>query len=152
MQVRSVWQDVCLDTLEREDVDNSDYILALYSCYHSPIRNQLRNNVSQPHMCFDNLQRNEKTPYNMGLYNCHNFLSSSQYMSLSKTGELRREEMCAEIPTYFSGKSEKHGQLIHKVTNKCLERADKQSMDDVVVSDCTNSWTQQWWFDHYAPL
>ncbi|KAK3852462.1 hypothetical protein Pcinc_040953 [Petrolisthes cinctipes] len=132
---------------------------------------RLRNNVSQPHLCFDNLQRNEKTPYNMGLYNCHNFLSSSQYMSLSKNGELRREEMCAEIPTYFSGNTEKvrmsrchgrrgnqewyltqQGQLIHKVTNKCLDRADKQSMDDVVVSDCTNSWTQQWWFDHYAPL
>lgn len=38
---------------------------------------------------------------------CHLFHFCSQYMSLSKTGELRREEMCAEIPAYFSAASAK---------------------------------------------
>lgn len=41
------------------------------------------------------------------------------------------------------------GHLVHKASNKCLDRAFKESMDDVVVADCANSITQQWWFDHY---
>ncbi|XP_045599382.1 polypeptide N-acetylgalactosaminyltransferase 1 isoform X1 [Procambarus clarkii] len=129
---------------------------------------RLRNNATKPDICFDNLQRNEKSPYNMGLYSCHTFMASSQFMSLSKTGELRREEVCAEVPAFFMQTLEKvrmthcHGQrgnqewlmtqtghIIHKATNKCLDRGDKQSMDDVFVTDCANSRTQQWWFDHY---
>ncbi|XP_069948026.1 polypeptide N-acetylgalactosaminyltransferase 1 isoform X1 [Cherax quadricarinatus] len=129
---------------------------------------RLRNNATKPDICFDNLQRNEKSPYNMGLYSCHTFMASSQFMSLSKTGELRREEVCAEVPTFFLQSTEKvrmshcHGQrgnqewlltqtghIVHKATTKCLDRGDKQSMDDVFVTDCANSRTQQWWFDHY---
>nr|XP_045599384.1 polypeptide N-acetylgalactosaminyltransferase 1-like isoform X4 [Procambarus clarkii] len=129
-RVRNIGMNICLDTLEREDLDNSDYYLGLYSCQHAPLRNE--------------------------------------FMSLSKTGELRREEVCAEVPAFFMQTLEKvrmthcHGQrgnqewlmtqtghIIHKATNKCLDRGDKQSMDDVFVTDCANSRTQQWWFDHY---
>ncbi|XP_066977133.1 probable N-acetylgalactosaminyltransferase 9 isoform X2 [Macrobrachium rosenbergii] len=130
---------------------------------------RLRNNVTKPDICFDNLQRNEKSTYNMGLYSCHTFVSSSQFMSFTKTGELRREEVCAEVPTFFAktyenvkmstchgrqGNQEwvltQTGHIVHKATNKCLDRGDKQSMDDVFVTDCSNSRTQQWWFDHYV--
>lgn len=41
------------------------------------------------------------------------------------------------------------GHVVHKASNKCLDRAFKESMDDVVVAECANSITQQWWFDHY---
>lgn len=129
---------------------------------------RLRNNMTKPDLCFDNLQRNEKSSYNMGLYNCHTFMASSQFMSFTKSGELRREDVCAEVPTFFTKTAEevkmamchgRHGNqewvltqtghIIHKATNKCLDRGDKQSMDDVYVTDCSNSRSQQWWFDHY---
>lgn len=44
------------------------------------------------------------------------------------------------------------GHIIHKATNKCLDRGDKQAMDDVFVTTCANTRTQQWWFDHYLPV
>ena len=39
---------------------------------------QLRNNASSPNLCLDTLQAEEKKPYDMGLYNCHDFVASSQ--------------------------------------------------------------------------
>ncbi|KAK8404121.1 hypothetical protein O3P69_000290 [Scylla paramamosain] len=132
---------------------------------------RLRNNATKPDICFDNLQRNEKSPYNMGLYTCHSFTSSSQFMSLSKNGELRREEVCAEVPPTPGMPTQRvrmvrcHGRrgnqewyltqtghVVHKPSNKCLDRAYKQSMDDVFVADCANTITQQWLFDHYNSL
>ncbi|XP_042879499.1 polypeptide N-acetylgalactosaminyltransferase 1-like [Penaeus japonicus] len=131
---------------------------------------RLRNNASKPDICLDNLQRNEKSAYDMGVYNCHNFVASSQFVSMSKNGELRREDVCAEVPIFSTHLVEKvrmvrcHGQrgnqewllsktghIIHKATNKCLDRGDKQAMDDVFVTNCANTRTQQWWFDHYLP-
>lgn len=44
------------------------------------------------------------------------------------------------------------GHVVHKLSNKCLDRAYKQSMDDVFVADCANTITQQWLFDHYNSL
>lgn len=129
---------------------------------------RLRNNATKPDICFDNLQRNEKSSYNMGLYNCHPYMASSQFMSLSETGELRREDVCAEVPTFFISTTEKvrmtrcHGQrgnqewqlaktghIVHKATNKCLDRGSLQSMEDVFVTECATTHSQQWWFDHY---
>ncbi|XP_050693261.1 probable N-acetylgalactosaminyltransferase 9 isoform X2 [Eriocheir sinensis] len=130
-RVQNFARDICLDTIDREDLDNKEYILGLYSCQHSPLHNE--------------------------------------FMSLSKKGELRREEMCAEVQSFNSGLSEKvrmtrcHGKrqnqewfltqtghVVHKESNRCLDRAFKESMDDVVVAECANSITQQWWFDHYT--
>lgn len=55
------------------------------------VRSKVRN------FCFDNLNFGEDTPHNLGLYNCHPKLFTSQYFSLTLTGELRREELCAEV-------------------------------------------------------
>ncbi len=71
-------------------------------------------------LCLDNLQRNEDQPYNLGQYPCHPTMAMSQVkkkseivqhverkafnfpfpfkcFSLSKQGQLRREESCAEV-------------------------------------------------------
>ncbi|KAK7066418.1 hypothetical protein SK128_007021, partial [Halocaridina rubra] len=77
-KVRNIGTTICVDTLEREDLDNNQYNLGLYSCEHAPLRNELRNNMTKPDLCLDTLQRNEKSVYNMGLYNCHSFEASSQ--------------------------------------------------------------------------
>lgn len=47
--------------------------------------------------CFDNLNKPEDKAHDIGLYNCHNWLYASQYFSLSNKGELRRDELCAEV-------------------------------------------------------
>ncbi|XP_069996208.1 polypeptide N-acetylgalactosaminyltransferase 1-like isoform X2 [Penaeus vannamei] len=132
-RVRNFASNLCLDMLEREDIDSQPFDLGLYSCDHAPLRNE--------------------------------------FVSMSKNGELRREDVCAEVPVFSAQAVEKvrmvrcHGQrgnqewllaktghIIHKATNKCLDRGDKQAMDDVFVTTCANTRTQQWWFDHYLPV
>lgn len=66
IQVRNiggVGLSVCLDNLEREDMDHNEYILGLYSCDHAPLRNEVRcsrlvwrsetlhSKLSYPHNC-----------------------------------------------------------------------------------------------------
>uniref|UniRef100_A0A6A7GAY1 Polypeptide N-acetylgalactosaminyltransferase n=2 Tax=Hirondellea gigas TaxID=1518452 RepID=A0A6A7GAY1_9CRUS len=130
---------------------------------------RLRNNASTPELCLDTLQADEKKRYDMGMYNCHTFLASSQYMSLSHTGELRREEVCAEVQKSHSlhpskvfmakcrGEKEeqewimtKSGHLLHKSTNLCLDTVGLQSMATVSATECQPVASQQWWFDHYT--
>lgn len=41
-QVQNFARDICLDTLDREDLDNKEYTLGLYSCQHSPLHNEVR--------------------------------------------------------------------------------------------------------------
>lgn len=41
-QVQNFARDICLDTLERENLDNKEYILGLYSCLHAPLHNEVR--------------------------------------------------------------------------------------------------------------
>jgi polypeptide N-acetylgalactosaminyltransferase len=51
-------------------------------------------------MCLDNMQNNEDLAYNLGIYPCHAELSMSQFFAVSKDGQLRREESCAEVEGY----------------------------------------------------
>lgn len=46
-QVQNFARDICLDTLEREDLDNKEYILGLYSCQHSPLYHEVRRYPTQ---------------------------------------------------------------------------------------------------------
>lgn len=48
-------------------------------------------------VCFDTLQKNEDSPYELGVYPCHLKTSASQFFAFSKQGELRRESSCAEV-------------------------------------------------------
>ncbi|KAL7647433.1 UNVERIFIED_CONTAM: hypothetical protein RMT77_001029 [Armadillidium vulgare] len=129
---------------------------------------RLRNTASPPDICLDNLQRDEKASYFLGLYNCHSYEATSQFISLSKDGQLRRETMCAEVPSNFVQDKEKvrmtkcykkkadqlwvhrkAKEVIHTKSGKCLDRGNLQAMEDVFVTDCNGSPTQIWTFDHY---
>ncbi|KAL1123054.1 hypothetical protein AAG570_002142, partial [Ranatra chinensis] len=48
-------------------------------------------------LCLDNLQKPDDERYHLGVYTCHGKLFPSQFFSMSKSGELRREFLCAEI-------------------------------------------------------
>ena len=43
------------------------------------------------------LQNDEKDSYELGAYPCHGFVAASQFFSLSKHYEVRREDSCAEV-------------------------------------------------------
>ena len=85
------------------------------------------NDAFGKNLCLDNLQRNEDQPYNLGQYPCHaqmamsqvskvkiyrlkeemscNPLSVQQVFALSKLGQLRREESCAEVQDNISAEA-----------------------------------------------
>ncbi|XP_018020452.1 polypeptide N-acetylgalactosaminyltransferase 1 [Hyalella azteca] len=81
---------------------------------------RLRNNGTRPHLCLDTLQADEKRPYDIGLYNCHDFEASSQ-----------------------------SGHLMHKATNLCLDTAGGSAMALAQAQECRAVASQQWWFEHY---
>ncbi|KAL0099258.1 hypothetical protein PUN28_020083 [Cardiocondyla obscurior] len=120
-------------------------------------------------LCLDNLQHEEDKPYNLGLYNCHTKLYPSQFFSLSKSGELRREETCGRILDNDSkphvqvemsdcnnekdGKEwilTKDGRIIHVETGLCLDGTKLHSDQDVQANRCANVPDQLWKFDVYS--
>ncbi|XP_011862534.1 PREDICTED: polypeptide N-acetylgalactosaminyltransferase 1 isoform X2 [Vollenhovia emeryi] len=120
-------------------------------------------------LCLDNLQHEEDKPYNLGLYNCHTKLYPSQFFSLSKSGELRREETCGRILDVDSkpyaqiqmsdcnsekgGKEwvlTKDGRIIHVETGLCLDGTKLHNDENVQATRCTNVPDQFWKFDFYS--
>ncbi|GLH02695.1 hypothetical protein R5R35_003764 [Gryllus longicercus] len=126
---------------------------------------RVRNNLN---LCLDHLQRSSKSQYDLGIYSCHTALTASQYFSLSKTGELRREENCAEVQREKSPPYQHkvvmykcHGlrgnqewkispvkQMVNQQTGLCLESASLTSGSDLYVAACSESSSQQWHWDH----
>lgn len=118
--------------------------------------------VQNNHKCLDNLQKGKnEEQYELGLYSCHPKATSSQFFSLTLTGELRRENFCAEIQnrmvipvrvTMFrchgqKGNQEwqmKGGQLINVQTNLCLDAFDGEQSGKVAASKCSGSTWQMW--------
>lgn len=98
------------------------------------------------------------------LHWCHFFPCDLYFQSLhwkiSNAGKLYCVSFCKNIiwwniascKTNMNKTFPQTGHVVHKPSNKCLDRAYKQSMDDVFVADCANTITQQWWFDHYNSL
>ncbi|KAG5307737.1 GALT1 acetylgalactosaminyltransferase, partial [Pseudoatta argentina] len=120
-------------------------------------------------LCLDNLQHDDDKPYNLGLYNCHTKLYPSQFFSLSKSGELRREETCGRILDTDSGPYAqiemsdcsnekggkewiitKDGRIIHVETGFCLDGSKLHSDKDVRAARCTDAPDQFWKFDFYS--
>ncbi|XP_011494575.1 PREDICTED: polypeptide N-acetylgalactosaminyltransferase 1 [Ceratosolen solmsi marchali] len=126
--------------------------------------------VQTKNLCLDNLQRDEEKPYNIGVYECHSKLYPSQYFSMSKSGELRREDVCAtviedELLNYIfkvnmRGCDEiehdkewiltEDGKILHLRTGLCLDATGVHSKEDVIVSLCSDSPDQFWQFDFYG--
>ena len=49
-------------------------------------------------LCFDDLQQDNESPYNLGVYACHRpDVTRSQFYSLTNAGVLRNELSCASI-------------------------------------------------------
>ncbi|KAA0183435.1 hypothetical protein HAZT_HAZT006665 [Hyalella azteca] len=128
-RVHNLLSSTCLDTLEQENLDGDPYYLGLFDCLTSPLRAQLRNNGTRPHLCLDTLQADEKRPYDIGLYNCHDFEASSQALT------------ALTLP--------QSGHLMHKATNLCLDTAGGSAMALAQAQECRAVASQQWWFEHY---
>ena len=98
--------------------------------------------------------------------------SNCFFSFFSREYQLRREDSCAivgengqihgmgpeivkMVPCVSNDESQqwihtKQGRLIHKVTNKCLDAGQGQSMEDLHVGPCKASIsTQIWFFDVY---
>ncbi|CAG9834198.1 unnamed protein product [Diabrotica balteata] len=112
-------------------------------------------------MCLDDLQLPEDKVGPLGLYQCHSFLALSQFFSMSNKGELRKENVCAEVfneryvqLTLCHGhKREQYWQLFKNGTiysptvNKCLSSEGVDNGRSVKVEDCKESVFQKWTFD-----
>jgi len=132
---------------------------------------RLRNEPSG--LCVDTLQHDDKDTYNVGIYACHQYVTSSQFFSFSREFQLRREDSCAVlgedsdrihgmgreivrmIPCVKGDENQqwihtKQGRLIHKLTNKCLDAGNGENMDDLRAGPCKASTSSQiWFFDVY---
>lgn len=135
---------------------------------HSKAYGRVMNAAYGKKLCLDNLQRNEDHPYNLGQYPCHPQLAMSQCFALTRKGELRREDTCAEVidtgdrvlpvrmvecrnEPYDNQKwiLSEADEIIHVQTGKCLDRGLGSEMSDVFVKHCLNESSQYWKFDHY---
>uniref|UniRef100_A0A0A9ZCM1 Polypeptide N-acetylgalactosaminyltransferase n=1 Tax=Lygus hesperus TaxID=30085 RepID=A0A0A9ZCM1_LYGHE len=88
-------------------------------------------------ICLDNLQKDEESNQDLGVFPCNSELSRSQYFSLSKKGEIRREFTCARIKSKrvpstvelekCDGSADQQwrltqdGLLVHTKTDLCLD-------------------------------
>ena len=119
------------------------------------------------------MQHDDKDTYNVGIYACHQYVTSSQFFSFSREFQLRREDSCAVlgedsdrihgmgreivrmIPCVKGDENQqwihtKQGRLIHKLTNKCLDAGNGENMDDLRAGPCKASTSSQiWFFDVY---
>lgn len=136
-------------------------------------------------LCLDILNRNEEKTEPLGVFSCSPRGEDSwtnQVFSLTKSGELRREETCA-IANLSSGKvemgkcidldivkqkkkkvaylrkkkqlwiHEKGGQIINMATKECMTAKKLESMDDIKLEPCDkNDLSQIWWFQTYSDL
>ncbi len=125
-------------------------------------------------LCLDTLQHDDKDTYDVGIYACHEYVTSSQFFSFSKQYQLRREDSCAipgennegnhaarsqesvkMVPCVNGDENQqwihtKQGRLVHKLTNKCLDSGAGVNMNDLNVGPCNASVKSQiWFFDAY---
>ncbi|XP_031780011.1 polypeptide N-acetylgalactosaminyltransferase 1-like [Nasonia vitripennis] len=126
--------------------------------------------VQKGNLCLDNLQNDEEKPYNLGVYECHSQLFPSQYFSLSKVGELRREDTCATVVEDEHSKDifkvsmkacdeiendrewmlTEDGKILHLRTGLCLDATGIRTKEDVLAAACSDSPDQFWQFDFYG--
>lgn len=76
-----------------EDHFNCDSFSFSFSCRFSAVNADL---------CLDDLQQDNESPFNLGIYTCHHpDVTRSQFFSLTNSGVLRNELSCASIQQRF---------------------------------------------------
>lgn len=98
----------------------------------------------------------------LGLYQCHPYLAMSQFFSLSRKGELRKESFCAEAFDNLSVKlTECHmhsreqfwvlfrnGTIYNPSFQKCLSSRGAGSSKGMVLHSCRDTAHQRWKFTY----
>lgn len=109
--------------------------------------------------CLDSPATKRQVNKPVGLYPCHN-QGGNQYWSYSKTGEIRRDEMCVdyagqEVMIYGCHGSQGNqrwdyndetGEVKHGPSHKCLTIATKEKL---TMEPCQGLETQKWKFQNY---
>uniref|UniRef100_A0A1I7ZP92 Polypeptide N-acetylgalactosaminyltransferase n=1 Tax=Steinernema glaseri TaxID=37863 RepID=A0A1I7ZP92_9BILA len=129
----------------------------------------VRNAANGGELCLDTLQRLEnKGTVVLGLWSCQLGGSSSQFFSISKDNQLRRETTCVETNYHDEpdGKSKKallvecsdeyikefrhkkDGLLQHVKSGLCLDVEGLKSGDDVLFKECVEGKISQQWSIH----
>ncbi|KAK0414463.1 hypothetical protein QR680_011442 [Steinernema hermaphroditum] len=126
----------------------------------------VRNSVNNGELCLDTLQRLEnKGTVVLGLWNCQLGGSSSQYFSISKDNQLRRETTCVDTNYHDEAKGnttkavlaecsdefirefrhKKGGLLQHVKSGLCLDVEGLKAGDDVLFTPCEEDKESQKW-------
>ncbi len=154
-----------------DNVYPEKYILDEHSLRYGRLRNVLYSST-----CVDHLQRDTAhhgSSYLLGSYPCHGILGDSQYFTLSRSGELRNEYMCAEAAGVKGSETKVrmfscHGQggnqawealgwggLKQVESAKCLAAPSDRPSEELVMRACDpQAKDQQWNFEfiNTAPL
>lgn len=121
---------------------------------------QVRNKFE---MCLDDLQLGDDKVGPLGLYQCHPYLATSQYFSLSSKGELRKEAFCAEafansnvqLTECHSHNREqfwvhfKNGTVYNQSFKKCLSSEGVRDGKGLIIDHCKKNGYQIWKFTNY---
>lgn len=116
-------------------------------------------------LCLDTMGKDEKSSFNIGIFPCQNGGSASEVFSLSKEGELRREDTCLDSEGYENiavAMATCHGQggnqkwthdretgTINHVGGGCLDRLYATNGGVIFIKPCTGSLSQKWEFEYY---
>ncbi|CAI4231180.1 unnamed protein product [Auanema sp. JU1783] len=113
-------------------------------------------------MCSDTLQRNEKSNFYLGVFPCQGKGSSPQIMSLARTGELRRETVCATASDVNTLRTRgkilmtkchenvdkwtfEYSMIKHVKTGLCISTRDLKAGDDIFLATCDSGDQHQFW-------
>lgn len=116
--------------------------------------------------CLDTLGKDEKGSIQLGVYFCQGGVSANQVFSLSKSDELRREDLCVlsygsagsvVMMNHCSGngnekwKHSKAGPIIHTESGLCLDVTDVKNGEFAKVNTCNPQKSGQMWeFKNYS--
>ncbi|XP_052807229.1 probable N-acetylgalactosaminyltransferase 9 isoform X1 [Mya arenaria] len=119
-------------------------------------------------LCLDTMGKDEKTVFDIGVFSCQGGASASEVFSLSKKGELRREDSCCSsgggngdkiaLTRCFDDSKQRFthsretGVIKHEASGRCLDIADEQSGGFIHLRDCNGGGSQKWEIEHYLTL
>ena len=118
-------------------------------------------------LCLDTLQNEDKDQFQLGVFQCNDVVSSTQFFSLSNDNSLRHEDSCAEVeendihngdvsvnmkPCESFNQNQKFkksakGRIMHLASKRCLGVSTVSGTAQLVTSNCKRSPSQLWNFD-----